>query len=76
MGGFIRRQVRIFRRFETLVSYLKGVGLLQFDVDATHYDQDSVTVAKRPDRAKALKKAHETAAYDTWFRTRVQEAID
>lgn len=30
------RQIRIFRRFEALVSYLKGVGLSQFDVDATH----------------------------------------
>lgn len=70
------RQVRIFRRFETLVSYLKNVGLSQFDVDATNYDQDSATVAKRPDRAKALKKAHEAAAYATWFRAQVQEAID
>lgn len=70
------RQVRIFRRFETLVAYLKDMGLSQFAVDATHYDRDSATVAKRPDRAKALKKAHEAAAYDTWFRAQVQKAID
>lgn len=70
------RQVRVFRRFETLVSYLKDVGLSQFDVDAANYDRDSVTVAKRPDRAEALKKAHEAAAYDKWFRDQVQASID
>lgn len=70
------RQVRVFRRFETLVSYLKDVGLSQFDVDAANYDRDSVTAAKRPDRAEALKKAHEAAAYDKWFRDQVQASID
>ncbi|MBJ7263300.1 MAG: hypothetical protein JHC61_05985 [Burkholderiaceae bacterium] len=31
---------------------------------------------KRPDRAAALKRAHEAAAYDAWFRAQVQEALD
>ncbi|WP_446662251.1 antitoxin PaaA2 family protein, partial [Escherichia coli] len=30
----------------------------------------------RPDRAEALKRAHEAAAYDAWFREQVQAAID
>lgn len=70
------RQVRVFRRFETLVSYLKDVGLSQFDVDAANYDQNSATAPKRPDRAEALKQAHEAAAYDKWFREQVQASID
>jgi len=70
------RNVRVFRRFETLVSYLKDVGLVQFDVDAANYDQGSTTVTKRPDRAEALKRAHEAAAYDAWFRAQVQASID
>ncbi|HCP77361.1 MAG: hypothetical protein CML16_02265 [Pusillimonas sp.] len=69
-------QVRVFRRFETLVSYLKEMGLSQFDVDAANFDQNSVTAAKRPDRAEALKKAHEAAAYEKWFRDQVQASID
>lgn len=40
-------QVRIFRRLETLVEYLKGVGISSFDVEAVNYDPHSVTTAKR-----------------------------
>ncbi|MDR2875096.1 MAG: hypothetical protein LBV44_04120 [Methylobacillus sp.] len=70
------RAVRQFRRLETLVAYLKGIGLSQFDVDATNYDQTSASATKRPDRSAALKRAHEAAAYDAWFRQQVQEALD
>jgi len=70
------RSVRVWRRFETLASYLKGIGLTQFDVDAANFDRDAVTTAKRPDRAEALKRAHEAAAYDAWFREQVQASID
>jgi hypothetical protein len=69
------RTVRCWRRLDTVVSYLKGIGLVQFDVDAANYDQ-AATIASRPDRAAALKRAHEAAAYDTWFRAQVQEALD
>jgi len=68
--------VRVWRRFETLASYLKDVGLTQFDVDASNYDPTSRTGAKRPDRAAALKKAHEAAAYDKWFREQVKASIE
>ncbi|MBS9435035.1 hypothetical protein [Photorhabdus hainanensis] len=30
----------------------------------------------RPDRVEALKRAHEAALYDAWFRKQVQAAID
>ena len=70
------RQVRLFRKFETLVAYLKGVGIARFDVDATSYDATTLTAARRPDRADALKRAHEAAAYDTWLREQVQASID
>lgn len=60
--------VRVWRRFETLATYLKDMGLTQFDVDAANFDRDSGTATKRPDRSAALKRAHEAAAYDAWFR--------
>ena len=69
-------QVRIFRKLETLVAYLKGVGIPRFDVDAVNYDAGSATTRKRPDRAAAMKDAHEAAAYTKWLKAEVQEAID
>lgn len=70
------QQVRIFRKLETLVNYLKGVGIPRFDVDAEHYDAASMkTTRNRPDRAEAMKSAHEAAAYDKWLKAEVQEAI-
>lgn len=70
------RQIRLFRKFETLVSYLKGIGIARFDVDAANYDTTVATTSRRPDRAEALKLAHEAVAYDTWFREQVQASID
>lgn len=70
------RQVRLFRKFETLVSYLKGLGIARFDVDAANFDSDPATATRRPDRAEALKRAHEAVAFDTWFRAQVQASID
>ncbi len=70
------RQVRLFRKFETLVSYLKGMGIARFDVDAASYDPDTANMPRRPDRAEALKRTHEAAAYDAWFRAEVQASID
>lgn len=70
------QQVRIFRKFETLVGYLKGVGIVRFDVDAANWDIDSLTARTRPDASEAMKKAHEAAAYDKWLKAEVQEAID
>ena len=63
------RQVRLFKKMETLVSYLRDVGISQFDVDASDYTAEP---AKRPDRADALKRAHEAAEHDRWFREQVQ----
>lgn len=66
------RQVRLFKRMETLVSYLRDIGISQFDVDAAEYAPER---ASRPDRAEALRRTHEAAEYDKWFREQVDEAI-
>jgi len=70
------RHTRLFRRLDTLVSYLKDVGIAEFDVDATDYAPDASRAAARPDRSEALRKTHEAAAYDAWFREEVQLALD
>ena len=70
------RQVRTWRKLETLVQYLHGVGVVRFDVDASAFDPATPSSNPRPDRAAALKAAHEAAAYDQWFRGQVQAAMD
>lgn len=67
------RQVRLFKRMETLISYLKNVGISRFDVDAADYAPDAA--GSRPDRAEAMRRTHEAAAHDKWFRGQVGDAI-
>jgi hypothetical protein len=69
-------QVRLFKRFETLVTYLQGVGINHFDVDASSYDPLQIKTYARPDRAEAMKQAHEAAAYEEWVKQQVQISID
>ncbi|MFI4940100.1 MAG: hypothetical protein ACHP7O_07145 [Burkholderiales bacterium] len=69
-------QVRIFRRLETLVNYLKDVGIPRFEVDAVNFDSSIGTTRKRPDRAAAMKDANEAVAYRKWLNAEIQEAID
>ena len=69
------KAVRNFRKFETLVNYLRGIGIQRFDVDAANFDPATSTTT-RPDRSEALKLAHQAAAYDAWFKEQVQASID
>ena len=71
-------QVRIFRKLETLVEYLKGLGIPRFEVDAANYDPKVVASNgnTRPDRSVAMKDAHAAAAYTKWLKAEIQEAID
>ncbi|MBU9247048.1 antitoxin PaaA2 family protein [Burkholderia multivorans] len=71
-----RGDVRVFRRLETLVSFLRDMGISRFDVDASGYDPQAVERVTRPDRSAALKEAHAARAYDKWFREQVQQALD
>jgi len=70
------QQIRLFRKFETLVGYLKGVGIVRFEVDTLNWDAASLAAKTRPDTSAAMKQAHEAAAYDKWLKAEVQEAID
>jgi hypothetical protein len=68
-----RGPVRVWRRFETLASYLKDMGLYRYQVDAVNYEpQEKDATAKRPDAAERMRRAHEAAAYDEWLRGKVQ----
>ncbi len=71
---------RTWRQFETLASYLRELGIVEYRVNAAAFDP--VARAKSaPDRrsitaSERMRHAHEAAAYDTWFRGQVQASID
>ncbi|OGT22449.1 MAG: hypothetical protein A2342_01820 [Gallionellales bacterium RIFOXYB12_FULL_54_9] len=72
-----RGSMRIFRKFETLVAYLKTMGVFKYEVDATGFDPAALKNTHRAEIASARMTAtHDAAAYDKWFREQVQAAIE
>lgn len=69
------KKVRTFKKLETLVTYLKDIGISQFDVDARQYDPATVQTYTRPDRTEAMRQAHEAVEHDKWFREQVALAL-
>ena len=69
------KETRVFRRMETLIGYLKGVGISRFDVDADNFDAAAAKTYSRPDTSATLKQAHAALAHDRWFRDQVEQAI-
>jgi hypothetical protein len=69
------RQIRLFRSFETLVSYLQKMGISTFDVDAAEYEPKGERTGTRPDRSEALRRVHEAAEHDAWFKNEVELAL-
>lgn len=69
------KKIRTFKKLETLAAYLKEIGINRFDVDTAQYDPANVQTYSRPDRAEAMKFAHEAASHDKWFREQVELAL-
>lgn len=69
------KKIRTFKKLETLAAYLKEIGISRFDVDTAQYDPSSVQSYSRPDRAEAMRFAHEAASHDKWFREQVELAL-
>ena len=70
-----RGAVRIFRHFDTLVAYLKEIGISQYNVNAADYDPATPAKKARPDISERMKRTHEAAEHDKWFREQVETAI-
>jgi hypothetical protein len=74
-----RGNPRVFAKFETLASYLRGLGIKRFDVDATEFDPDelrSPAEQSKAERAREqMKTAHADAAYNKWFRETVKASM-
>ena len=70
------RQPRRFSDLRKAILLLREMGIASVQVDATHWNPDEAAPrTPRPDRSEALKRAHEAAAHDHWFRAQVEEAL-
>jgi len=67
-------KVRVFKRLESLTTYLRGIGIARFEVDATDYDPTALRTT-RPDRAAAMRRTHEAVQHDAWFRKEVEQSL-
>jgi len=68
-----RGHMRLFRKLESVVSYLKQMGIAKFDVDVGAFDVEALRATRgRPDTAIAMKHAHQAIAHDKWFRQQVE----
>jgi len=66
-------KLRLFRKLETIMLYLKKLGISNFVVNSFAYD--AKTEHKRPDRSASLKRLHQSAEHDSWFRSQVEQAV-
>ena len=71
---------RTWRQFETLAGYLKQLGIVEYRVNTAQFEPGAA-VAKPDDKRSAtaserMKRAHQAAAHDTWFREQVRASID
>lgn len=61
--------LRTFRQFDTLVRYLRNVGISVFDVNAVDFN------ARRPDAAAGIDSESEEKAHTDWMREKVAESL-
>jgi hypothetical protein len=68
---------RLWRSLDRCIEYVTSeLHLSRFDMlDATNYSHESATRQVRPDSAERMRKAHEAAAHDQWFREQVALAV-
>lgn len=69
---------RTWATLDAAVDYLRReLGLVRFDLlDASNFSKTRTTKPRRQDASERLKKAHEAAAHDAWFKEQVQAAQD
>ena len=71
-----RGAVRTFRRFETLVSYLKDIGIFEFHVNATSFDAQAIkAISVRPDSSERMRSAFEAKAHIDWMQQKVAQSL-
>lgn len=74
----VSKKVRRFGNPTKAFEIVRDLGLEggRYSVAQWRPDDRELDRPTRPDKSAALKAAHESAAYDKWFRAQVQEALD
>jgi hypothetical protein len=69
---------RLWTSLDSCIGYLKReLHIARFDMlDATNHNEVAVTGRVRNDTAERMRRAHEAAAYDKFFREGVQASLD
>lgn len=63
-----RGTLRTFRKFETLVTYQKGIGIFRYHVNAADYDPQVLkTTRVRPDASRRMKEAFQAIQDETAY---------
>ena len=71
-----RGAVRSFRKFETLVSYLRDVGIVEYKVNAADYDPAALRATRaRPDSSERMRSAFEAKAHADWMTQKAAESL-
>ena len=71
-----RGAVRTFRKFETLVGYLKGLGISRYHVNADNFDAEALKATRvRPDSAERMRSAFEASKHTQWVQQKVAESL-
>jgi len=71
-----RGSVRTFRKFETLVSYLKGLGISRYNVNADNFDAAALKATRgRPDSAERMRSAFEASKHTRWMQQKAAESL-
>ena len=77
LGTQRTNKLRTWRSLDTCMDYLRNeLHILRVELDATHFSEGGPSGRSRQDAAERMKRAHEAAAYDAWFRAQVQASID
>lgn len=68
---------RLWRSLDRCIEYLKNeLHIVRFDMlDATNHNSVAVGGRSRMDTAERMRRTHEAAAHDKWFREQVEQAI-
>jgi len=71
------KHVRVWRSLDRCVAFMRNeLGVERFDrLDASHHTAESPRKKTRADAADRLRRAHEAAAHDKWFRAQVAEGL-
>jgi hypothetical protein len=70
------REPRSFGNPTQVLTLLRSIGLAVGSFDVKNWNpDDKASIRRRPDRAEALKRTHEAAEHDKWFRAQVEQGL-